>query len=205
MIIRRTNPAVAILLLGMASSQSSGQVVNQLINPDFDDDLTGWTITDSRPGSVYHDNCFGSPIAGALVLESLADQLTEQFAQAQQCIDVSNLDVLGIELRAFRASEVDSGTHEIQLHVFDGSDCLGSNVMNASIDTLPATIKDDTCAPGFTLWTQVQKVIPLPANAMSALLVVRTSVGMDGNSVYYIDHVYAGEPDTLFRDGFEGL
>ncbi|GEM_PF-3995463 len=187
-------------LLVAIAQPLSAQVANRLTNPDFAMDLAGWTTSTQNGASLYRDSCFGSPASGAMVLSANG---TGRLAHAEQCIDVSTLTGIEVMLRKLKSTENGTGGHRFRLQVFDGAACAGNVLLDMDLPETGSTYPD-ACTS--IAWTGIDSgPMALPANATSALLSLETSGGaMSGNSTYIFDHIELGEPDTLFRDGFEG-
>lgn len=75
----------AILALALTIGPGRAQAQNLLANPNFDADISGWTVAGGSVGSATWDGTDGSPTAGSLLLDSTGSSQL----QVYQCLPVT--------------------------------------------------------------------------------------------------------------------
>ncbi|HEX6833606.1 MAG TPA: hypothetical protein VF132_08735 [Rudaea sp.] len=188
---------VAAVLL----SASTLHATNAVQNPNFTGGISGWSAS-SVGGGAYYESYFGSPVGGALRLDTNSFNAT---AQGTQCVDLHkfvtmNAIALDFSLRYAINGQSGTGTHQFKLEVYDQAGCAG-NLLTTLVPDEAQAIAVDGIGAG---WKEAgQYGTAYPPGALSALVSVQTASGSAGVANFMIDDVYVGPLDVIFADDLE--
>ena len=170
---------VAVTLLAAAPATAQ----NQIVNPGFDSDLSGWTVFQSQEYAVSHD-----PVMGALAPGSARVDINSAVPLndlvIQQCVTVvagSNYD-FGVKFR-FASGAAPAPTGAVMVQWF--ADAICNNPDGAVFSSFSSNTPD--------IWQPLSATnIPAPVGMGSAQFsMLLTSTGA-GTSVAWYDDAYFG-------------
>jgi len=190
--------AIAILLIAASPGVSA---LNLVFNPDFDHDLSGWTVG----GGAYRESFFGSPVGGTLRMDGSSNDVVEV---ATQCVDVHRWPKIDFALRYFVNAQYGSGTHVFSLDIYDAADCAGNKLTPISPispnEGAAVSISEGIPDSG---WLEAGAYdVALPPGSTSALITLGIASGTaanPGGASYMMDHIQVGPLEEIFKDDFE--
>jgi len=174
------------------------RVTNLFVNPNFDEDLNGWSITSQTAGDVIHDPAIdagGTATSGSALLVNLTG--AGSILEVSQCVAVSAEAAYVVTGKVSSAS---SGPvfPEVSAHVemFDDAVCAGA--------FLSATDMGSIIGTSGGVWTPMWgSLVAAPTSAQSARVTFRVS-GDEPSAQAWLDdlQLYFGGL-YIFFDGFE--
>jgi len=199
------------------------EVDNLLVNPNFDDDLAGWTT--SSPGEMTHgpDDVSGAPTSGSVVIINLTG--AGQTMTLSQCVPISALERYFVSGWLWVDSGlVDDPTIFASVGFYDGASCGGSLLGTEEIpglngDSAGVRIFYDGFESGDTSawsgsvgstgakmylagWEHLAGSVQASSGAVSAMVHYVIEAGASTNFRVKMDDVQFFQP-FLFKDGFE--
>jgi len=169
---------------------------DRLANPNFDDGLSEWVVTDPVPGSLAWSAADAGDAPSSGSAEIVAVGTPGAVWGLSQCFELPVGPFHG-RARALVES-VMSGAPEIEMRLdfFDATACTGS-LLDSSVSP---PIAGDTGG----LWSVVEFDRPAEPVASQAVLVTARVVGGGAASfIVRIDDLFYGRMPGLFSDGFE--
>ena len=190
--------AIALLLI---AASPGAFALNLVTNPDFDHDLSGWTVS----GGAYRESFFGSPVGGTLRMDGTSNDVVDV---ATQCVDVHRWTTIDFVLRYFVNAQYGSGTHVFSVDVYDAADCAGNKLTPPSPiapnEAAAVAISEGNPSSG---WLEAGAYdVALPPGSTSALITLGIASGTaanPGGASYMMDHIQVGPLDVIFADDFE--
>lgn len=173
----------------------TGSATNLLVNPDFDNGFTGWTVT----GSVSFDSV-GDPTSGSAVL----NRSSNNPPSITQCVDTIAVP-MSLKFRYLIDQRGGYDVIGITVHTYDQSSCNGTLL--------------DTWHNGFTLYPQAPtldwqqasfNLQPLAANTQSMSLSFCFGVDFASDCfnenalMAHVDHAELQSREVIFSSGFDG-
>ena len=178
--------ASAMMLVAMLAWAIPLRAQNLLTNPNFDNDLLGWTVF--YPGQTLISRTMDYRTGDSMFIRSLELDSSEggppHFVFTSQCADVTELNGY------VAAAEVYSHCPGQQVYLFWADmDCtVGDSVMGQS------THSDE--------WDRVATFAQAPSGTRKAVVVLENPATCDGAA--YFDAISL-LPDHVFADGFERI
>lgn len=166
-----------------------------LAQPNFDDDLAGWTVDDPFPGSLLWspDDAGGEGSSGSAEVVT-ADGVGGVWSLSQ-CVPVEAPRWLGRFRARIASSTPDQPEVTLRAEWFADSDCEGAGLGSASA---PAVTGDTSDA-----WLETFHDGGVPPGAASARIAAIITGGIASSFTVAVDDLFHGDPFTLFFDGFE--
>lgn len=166
-----------------------------LAQPNFDDDLAGWTVSDPFPGSLQ----WSPDDAGGEASSGSAEIVTANGAGAvwslSQCVAVDAPRWLG-RLRTRSASSTpDQPEVSVRVEWFSGADCGGAGLGAAAAPPVTGDTGDE--------WIESVHDGGVPPGATSARVAAVVTGGTAPSFTVAVDDLFHGNPFTIFVDGFE--
>ncbi len=190
-------------------------VDNVLLNPNFDDDLTGWSASSPTETTYALNDAGKAPTSGSVSVATLATQAT-----VSQCVDVTDDQGYLFAASGWIESELASDPGlSAEVHFFSGAGCTGSMLSTESLAG-PSGDSDDglifaddfecgdvsvweggaPCTAG-PEWLPMSSWMTTPAGALSAEIRLVIDPGPSADFTTYIDDVLFFH--MLFGNGFE--
>ena len=168
---------------------------DRLAQPNFDDDLAGWTISDPVPGALQ----WSSSDAGAAATSGAAEIVTAVGAgQAWllwQCIELPERRFLGRVRARIQSPTAAAPVVRMAIEHLAGEGCTGAAL---GVVLSPAIAGDSA-----SLWATSTVSGTVPTGAQSVLVTARVDGGAASTFTAALDDLFYGDPVTLFVDGFE--
>ena len=172
-------------------------VTNRLANPNFDVDLSDWSVSEPTPGETQHGaaDADSKPTSGSAEVQTAAG--TGQVYLLSQCFDLAAFDLVeGSGL--VRLDSVDPGEPVASLGIdfYDAAACGGVGLANR-----PSPAQGgDTSSAFVELRTGT---VSAPQLALSARFALSLAGGSAAAFTATWDNPFFGTPLALFTDGFE--
>ena len=168
---------------------------DRLAQPNFDDDLAGWTISDPVPGALQ----WSSSDAGAAATSGAAEIVTAVGAgQAWllwQCIELPERRFLGRVRARIQSLTAAAPVVRMAIEHLAGEGCTGAAL---GVVLSPAIAGDSA-----NLWATSAVSGTVPTGAQSVLVTARVDGAAASTFTATLDDLFYGDPVTLFVDGFE--
>ncbi len=172
--------------------------ISSLANPNFDRDLTGWTIEPSGSMTVSHApaDSDGLPTSGSLRLDGVVDP--HELTRISQCVDAPSPDTYVAAIRVQNRSE---GETLVVLEAVAHPDVGCGSGAAATVLSRGHPVPQRRAG-----WTPIGDIVTIPDSTASVELVLRIApLSESGRVDLLLDTaalaVPVGEP--LFVDGFE--
>jgi len=203
---RRRTLGLAIPLLVLFSLPARSQ--NLLVNPGFDKDLSGWTVTtsitpDPSPGPGYVEasagwvtnDRSGSSSSGGTSFHARAFTMSYATSSASQCIPLPAGTVASFGAQILTTRQYVTASAEVSVTFFAAAACSGSALASASASSLTTSVLPQESTSG-GLWLPAAGLAVVPAAARS----VRFAVGAraTGTMAYGLAYVDAIADDATF-------
>jgi hypothetical protein len=190
-------------------------VDNLLVNPNFDNDLSGWTA--SSPSEINHgtDDVGAAPTSGSTAITNLTG--AGHTMSLTQCVPVTSAQAFVLNGRVRMDSA--AATTSAKVVFYNGAACGGSLLANTSIPAVPGVPGGLFCdgfesgdtsawdpasgAVGCSLgaWEQVSGMVVAPLGAVSAEVSFVLDAGTSPDFNANLDDLQFYQ--MIFRDGFE--
>ena len=177
---RRRTLGLAIPLLVLFSLPARSQ--NLLVNPGFDKDLSGWTVTtpitpDPSPGPGYVEasagwvtnDRSGSSSSGGASFHARAFTMSYATSTASQCIPLPAGTVASFGAQILTTRQYVTASAEVSVTFFAAAACSGSALASASASSLTTSVlPQESTSGGLWLPAAGLAVVPNPSEIFLA-------------------------------------
>lgn len=190
----RPGPELGVVVAALLAAAAPAAAQNQIVNPGFDSDLSGWTVIPSPEYTVSHDPVMGAGAPGSARLDvNSAGPLNHLVLQ--QCVTAvagTNYD-FGVQFR-FASGATPVPTAAVMVQWF--ADGICNNPDGAAFSTFSTNTPD--------VWQPLSATnITVPAGMGSALVFMLVTSTGAGTSVAWYDDAYFGpNPIPVELQGF---
>jgi hypothetical protein len=177
----------------------SGVADAQLVNTEFDTDLSGWRVTVESRTSWVDEDSNGNPSSGAVELTNPADGNGGVSYTIEQCINIENATFPYLMKASARVlSEGETGiSANIMLWEHNGPDCTQ---FVGFIQFVELNQDSPVWESGFEPFTPAGP----DTRSVAVRLGIRKEIGTGAGGRVQYDDLYFGNENNLFRDRFEG-
>ena len=193
------SPRALLLAVLVALAAEPGSAQNLLVNPGFDRDLSGWTVTtrvgnpSDPPGSEEasvtwaSEDAAGSPSSGSVLLHGFAaGWLHSAYLRLEQCVPVAEETQVSFGARMKTIRQVGAARGEVWMTFHPTPECSGASLGSAQVSTLPGSPPPGTDSGG--RWLDASSQALVPPGSRSALFELRgDAIGIKYYGEAYVD------------------
>ncbi|MCG8456582.1 MAG: beta-propeller fold lactonase family protein [Holophagales bacterium] len=173
---------------------SSFRALNRLVNPELDEDLSGWLLVQTAPGEILWDgvDVHDLPVSGAAALQTSSGEIIA----ITQCVAFTGETPYQLVGQVSITSSVEEDpTAFAVLDFFSSPDCSGTPLRSL----VTPSIRGDTAG----LWPPVAVDGLSPSPTSSALVTFAIQGQVSNIFSGFYDHLFFGNSATVFADDFE--